>query len=77
MVSHVSEQVRSVVADATGLSVPIMQTKPDQPDAVLRAIVDDPSEALALAAPGAEFVTSVHDGSASAAALVSFVKETA
>jgi len=77
VVSHVSEQVRSAVADATGLSVPIAQAEADTLDAVLRAIVDDPSEAVACAAHGAEFVTIVHDGSASAAALALFVTATA
>jgi len=77
VVSHVSEQVRSVVTDATELSVPIVQAEADELAAVLRAVVDDPSEALALTARGADFVTSVHEGSASAAAPVSLMKETA
>lgn len=73
VVSHVAAGVRERVLESSGRALPIVQSQVDELVGVLRAIIDDPTTALAAAAEGPRFVAAVHDGTRSAAVLASFL----
>jgi hypothetical protein len=73
VVSHVSEQVREHVGEATGLRLPIVQATADELDATIRAIVADPEPFVQDARAGLGFVSEVHDGRRSARELQDFL----
>jgi hypothetical protein len=73
VVSHVSEQVRDHVLAATGLSLPIVETGPDELEATIRAIIASPGDYQQRAAEGVRFVEAVHDGRRSAKVLSGFL----
>jgi hypothetical protein len=69
VVSHVTEQVRSVVESTTGLRLPIVQSTAAALEATLRGILDAPDRYRELASTGPGFVAAVHDGRLSARVL--------
>lgn len=74
VVSHVAAAVRERVQVDTGLAMPIVQAEADELEAVLRALLADPSPALATAAAGPAFVAAVHDGALSARQLAPWLE---
>lgn len=70
VVGHVLPAVRQRVLDATGYELPIVEATPDTLGDVLTELTDDIPRARRIAAAGPEFVAAVHDGRASAHALV-------
>lgn len=72
VVGHVDEPTRRVVEAATGLDVPIVDATVDTVERVLRGIVADPGAFDEVRGRGVPFVTAVHDGRRSAAALAGF-----
>ena len=70
VVGHVLPAVRERVREATGLELPIVEATPDTLAAVLEELISDPEGARRIAARGSEFVEAVHDGRASARALI-------
>ena len=63
VVSHVSEQVRTEVLSATGLSLPIVEANIDNIEFVLRDIAQNRKPYAEIARKGPGFVRHVHDGS--------------
>ena len=63
VVSHVSEQVRTEVLSATGLSLPIVEANIDNIEFVLREIAQNRKHYAEIARKGPGFVRHVHDGS--------------
>lgn len=61
-------------ARRTGIRAPVIATDPARLEAQLREIVNDPADALALAAQGPGFVDEFHDGRRSAGVLSSFLE---
>ncbi|MEL0626279.1 hypothetical protein V6245_04890 [Salinibacterium amurskyense] len=74
VVSFVSDQVRDFVADATGLSLPIIDISPDAIEAEMRALLADRERMLEYASRGPEFVRTVHNGRLSASVLAEFLE---
>ncbi|MCK3770202.1 hypothetical protein MZK47_11030 [Microbacterium aerolatum] len=73
VISHVAEDVRARVRSATGRTLPIMEARASQIEAILRDVVADPRPALAIAHAGPEFVRDMHDGRRSSAALRTYL----
>lgn len=73
VVSHVSEQIRSHVFQETGITLPIVEAKPDVLASTIRAIVRRPAAYLPQATAGIGFVNAVHDGRLAAKALREFL----
>jgi hypothetical protein len=69
VVSHVGDRVREHVRMATGLDLPVVESRAEGLDRVLREIVADPETYRRRAAQGPEFVRAVHDGRRSAKVL--------
>lgn len=65
---HVTADVRALIAERTGLELPIVEATPDTIDEVLRALAADVDRAT-LRERGREFVRDVHDGRRAAAVL--------
>ena len=76
VVSFVGADARREVRDRTGLEVPIVEADADTFERVVRGLVADPAEALAVAAAGPAFVAELHDGAFSARALAGFLGRT-
>jgi hypothetical protein len=74
VVSHVSDQVRSHVRSNTGVHLPIVQARAGEVEGVLRDILSDRTAFRSIAAAGADFVRTVHDGRRSAQALRPFLR---
>lgn len=62
VVSHVSDQVRGVVADKSGMQLPIVEGTIDSLEGVLRDIATHRDHYASIAAQGPEFVRTLHDG---------------
>lgn len=73
VVGHVHDQVREHVARRHGLELPVVQATPDALEAVVLDILARRSHFRTVAAAGASFVRTVHDGRASAETLRSFL----
>ena len=73
VVGYVNQQVRGVVAEQTGRSLPIVQSRASEIEAVVLGLLEDRGGARTIAAAGPEFVREVHDGRLSAAALAPFL----
>lgn len=69
VIGHVREDVREHVLGAGGGALPIVQSRADELDRVVRDLLADPARARAAAAEGPRFVRAVHDGRRSAAVL--------
>lgn len=72
VVGHVDETTRDAVETSTGLAVPILEATVDTLDGVLRAVASEPAAYADHRRRGIEFVSEVHDGRRSAAAVASF-----
>lgn len=68
-VAHVSDQVRSVVRERSGLDLPIVEAVPENLESVIRDLASDGSRRQTLRRAGEEFAAAVHSGSYSVAAL--------
>ncbi|GAB3144575.1 hypothetical protein [Marisediminicola antarctica] len=75
VVSHVSDDVRRHVLEATGETLPIVEATGANIEEVLRGIIADPAPYRRRAGDGPRFVTSVHNGLLSARALDAFLSE--
>ena len=73
VVAHVSDHARTVIRDATGAEVPVVQARADTLEEVVRGIIADPAGSRATAAAGRDFVTAFHDGRRTAAVLAPFL----
>jgi glycosyltransferase involved in cell wall biosynthesis len=73
VVAHVSDHARTVIRDATGAEVPVVQARADTLEEVVRGIIADPAASRATAAAGRDFVTAFHDGRRTAAVLDPFL----
>jgi hypothetical protein len=62
VISHVSDQVRGVVANESGMRLPVLEANLDSLEAVLRNVLGDREPARALAAEGPAFVHRAHNG---------------
>jgi hypothetical protein len=71
VIGHVSEHARAHVLEATGRSLPIVESTAGDLEAVIRGILADPARFRAVARDGADFVSQVHDGRMSARVLES------
>lgn len=69
----VDEATRRVVLEQTGLALPILDLTKDNAAEVVTNLVTDPDEARRIATSGRSFVEQVHDGRATAAALLKFI----
>lgn len=69
VVSHVTERVRELVRDRTGLHLPIVEAGPQTLESVLIQLAEDPDRREALRRDGSAFVSAVHDGRRSVEAL--------
>lgn len=70
VVGNVATEVRALISD----ELPVVDASPTRFAGVLDAILDDPSHALELAGRGPGFVSTWHDGEASANALRDFLE---
>lgn len=73
VISHVSDQVRSIVRERTGLELPILEARAADLERVLREVLADRDEARRLAERGPSFVSAVHAGSPARDALRLFL----
>lgn len=73
VVSHVGDFTRRTVKEQTGLDLPIVETRADALERVVRDIVADRRAHAELAASGPAFVRAVHDGRRSARVLADFL----
>lgn len=69
VVGHVIADVRQHVEQATGRALPIVEATPTTLEQALRRLAADGEQRAAIAARGAEFVRTVHDGRFSSAVL--------
>lgn len=69
VVGHVTRRVRDLVADRTGLDLPIVEATPDTLEFELARLVNDRQRMREIGKAGAAFVRAVHDGSFSATIL--------
>ncbi|MDR6866314.1 hypothetical protein J2Y69_000906 [Microbacterium resistens] len=70
VVGHVLPSVRERVRADHGVELPIVEATPDTVQDVLMELSDDRERARGIAAAGPGFVAAVHDGRASASALI-------
>lgn len=70
VIGHVLPSVRKRIREITGLELPIVEATPDTLAEVLSGLLADPARFETLAASGPEYVQTVHDGRASARALL-------
>lgn len=73
VVGHVSEAVRRLVKEKSGLELPIVESRATEIEDSLRTILADRARFARVGALGPAFAQSLHDGRASAAALSSFL----
>lgn len=73
VVGHVSDVVRARVAAETGIELPVVQSRAADLGAVIRGILADREYWRTRARAGVGFVSAVHDGRRSAAALSTFL----
>ena len=73
VISHVGEQTREHVRRATGLDLPVVETRASGLEQLLREVVATPDRFRAIAAGGPGFVREVHDGRRAAAVLADFL----
>lgn len=73
VMGHVDDLARTEVRDHTGLDLPVQEATIESLEAELRRYVADPDAFAATQAAGPAFVTAVHDGRRSAAALAPFL----
>lgn len=73
VIGHVSPEVRQLVSERTGMTLPILEATAETLEGVLQQIVADPRPARDLAAEGPEFARRVHDGALSGAVLRSWL----
>jgi len=73
VISHVSDFVRREVQARTGRDLPILEATAGNLEQVLRDVVARPEAYAARAVAGSAFVSDVHDGRRSAAALAPFL----
>jgi len=73
VISHVGEPTREHVAAATGLELPVLESRAAGLETLLRDVAAEPERFQALAAAGPGFVRAVHDGRRSAEALSGFL----
>ncbi|TQL86668.1 glycosyltransferase [Microbacterium saperdae] len=73
VVSHVSPEVRERVHAITGRTLPVIEATSADLESVLRGIVADREDALAVADDGPAFVAEVHSGARSAEVLAAFL----
>ena len=66
LVGHVSDHTRQHVREQTGREVPVVEGRPDQLEATIRAIVRERDEYRNTALDGIQFVSEFHDGRRSA-----------
>lgn len=69
VVGHVADHVRERVRQRCGLELPIVEATPDSLAQVLEQIALQPQAFVEIADRGPEFVTTLHDGTASAEVL--------
>lgn len=74
VVGHIREEVRADVLRLTGRDLPIVQATPDTLEHVLVDLAASPERVARLRTEGLEFVRSVHDGTASAHVLTSWIR---
>ena len=75
VVSHVGDDVRRHVLEATDETLPIVQATGASIEEVLREIIANPAPYRLRASEGPRFVTSVHNGRLSARALDAFLSQ--
>lgn len=73
VIGHLSDSVRHMVKEQTGYEVPIVQSRADELEEVLREIIRNRSRFAEHAALGPKFVDNVHDGARSSEVLRSFL----
>ena len=73
VVGHVHDQVRDHVRATQGLELPVVEATPDSLEQVLRDVLSDRARYQAVAASGVAYVETLHNGTASAAALADFL----
>lgn len=73
VVTHINASTRAAVRDRLGVEPPVIEADADSLDAVMRALLDDRAGAQRVALQGPDFVDTLHDGRASAAALEGFL----
>ncbi|MDR2999465.1 MAG: hypothetical protein LBU78_15225 [Microbacterium sp.] len=73
VISHVSEQVRGAVQARTGRELPVLEARAADLEGVLRGVLADRDVAQRFAERGPGFVSEVHDGARSRAALEPFL----
>lgn len=73
VLGHVGDRLRARVVDQVGRDVPVVEATPRTLGEVMEALLDDRDRARRVAASGPGFVTDVHDGRRSAAALAQFL----
>jgi hypothetical protein len=66
VIGHVLEDVRTIVVDTTGESLPIVEATPDTLEEVLVNIAKDREQLRGARVAGMAFVSNVHDGRTSA-----------
>ncbi len=66
VVGHVSPATRAVVAERTGLPLPVVEADRSTLEGVIRGLVAEPQSAATSAERGVAFVRAVHDGRMSA-----------
>ena len=74
VIAHVNERTRAAVLEASGLSLPIVQSTTDEIEGVIRAIVADREHYRQVAQQGPHFVAAVHNGRRSAEVLGTFLR---
>jgi hypothetical protein len=73
VIAHVSDHARSVIREATGAEVPVVEATADTLDDVVRGIVADRDGSRAIAAAGRAFAAEFHDGRRTAAVLAPYL----
>jgi len=69
VISHVARDVRATVEQTVGTALPVLEADADSLGDVLRSVAADPEPHRAMVEAGRGFVTELHDGRRSAAAL--------
>lgn len=70
VIGHVLPSVRRHVEEVSGMPLPILEATPETLRQVVRDVLQDKEAARAFASKGPEFVAQMHDGKASANALL-------